>query len=50
MRTVVASENISDEPRLVGEWAKSYAEKEDVVKIKFEKKGNVWKLTVYFRK
>ena len=49
MRTLVASEKISDDPALIGEWAKSYAEKDGIVKMEFEKKGNVWRLTVYFK-
>ena len=49
MRTLVASESISDDPALIGEWAKSYANKDGIIKMEFEKKENVWTLTVYLK-
>lgn len=49
MRTKVASSSIRDDPETLAEWIKRYSAKEDVVKLKLEKKGAVWKLTVYYR-
>ena len=49
MRTKVASESIQDDPETIAEWVKSYTAKGEVIGLKLEKKGNVWKLIIYFR-
>ena len=49
MRTKVASDDIKDDPEIIAEWVRSYCAKPQVIKLKLEKKGNRWKLTVYFR-
>ena len=49
MRPEIASKCIRNDPETLAQWVKDYSEETNVVKIEFERQGNVWKLTVYRR-
>ncbi len=50
MRSKVADESIQDDPETIAGWVRDYSAEKEVIKIKLEKKGDKWKLTIYYKK